>query len=200
MRCFTALELPEPVRAHLSGVIDRLRIIPSLKDAVSWVKPENLHITLKFLADIPDDRVADLANAFRRLPISPMTLTLDHFLVLPGQGPARVLAAHVTGDVKPLIHLFGQIESASQPLGVRREGRAFKPHVTLGRFRRPSNRMTAATLIRIVNPALLPSPTFMASQFTLFQSTLTPAGPIYAPLAHIGGTNLRTPAPEGREE
>jgi 2'-5' RNA ligase len=204
MRCFTALELPDPVRAHLSGVIDRLRIIPSLKDSVSWVKPENLHITLKFLNDIPDDRVGDLANAFRRLPLAPMTLTLDHFLVLPGQGPARVLAANVAGDVKPLVHLFGQIEAASQPLGVRREGRAFKPHVTLGRFRRPSNRMTAATLIRIVNPALLPSPTFTAASFTLFQSTLTPSGPIYAPLAHIGPSPTpgpaRTPAPEGRQE
>jgi 2'-5' RNA ligase len=189
MRCFTAVELPAPVRAHLAGVADRLRLIPSLKESVSWVKPENLHITLKFLNDIPDDRVADLANAFRRLPFVPMTFTLDHFLVLPGQGPARVLAAHVTGDVKPLIHLFAQIESASQPLGVRREGRPFKPHVTLGRFRRPSNRMTAATLIRIVNPALLPSPAFTATSFTLFQSTLTPAGPIYAPLAHIAPNN-----------
>ena len=186
MRCFTALELPAPVRAHLSCVIDRLRIIPSLKESVSWTKPENLHITLKFLSDIPDDRVADLANAFRRLPFTPHTHTLDDFLVLPGQGPARVLAAHVDGDVKPLIHLFGQIESASQPLGVRREGRPFKPHVTLGRFRRPSNRMTAATLIRIVNPALLPTPTFTATSFTLFQSELTPTGAIHTPLATFG--------------
>ena len=185
MRCFTALQLPTNVRAHLEGVIDRLRPLRSLNDAISWTKPENLHITLKFLGEIPDDRVADLANAFRRLPFPPLTLTLDYFLVLPGQGPARVLAAHVTGDVKPLIHLFSQIESASQPLGVSREGRPFKPHVTLGRFRRPSNRMTAATLIRIVNPALLPSPTFTATAYTLFQSTLTPTGPIYAPLAQI---------------
>ena len=194
MRCFTAVELPEPVRAHLADIADRLRIIPSLKDAASWVKPENLHITLKFLGDIPDGRVQDLANAFRRLPFPPLTLTLDHFLVLPGQGPARVLAAHVAGDVKPLIHLFNQIESASQPLGVRREGRPFKPHVTLARFRRPTNRMTAATLIRIVNPALLPAPTFTATEFTLFQSTLTPAGPIYTAVAQIR-TGEAEPAP-----
>jgi 2'-5' RNA ligase len=189
MRCFTALELPANVRAHLEGVIGRLRPIRSLNDAISWTKPENLHVTLKFLGEIPDDRVTDLANAFRRLPFAPLTLTLDHFLVLPGQGPARVLAAHVDGDVKPLIHLFGQIESASQPLGVRREGRPFKPHVTLGRFRRPSNRMRAATLIRIVNPALLPSPTFTATAYTLFQSTLTPAGPAYTAMAAIPANN-----------
>jgi RNA 2',3'-cyclic 3'-phosphodiesterase len=195
MRCFTALELPPNVRAHLEGVADRLRPIRSLNDAISWTKPENLHITLKFLGEIPDDRVADLANAFRRLPFAPLTLTLDHFLVLPGQGPARVLACNVARDVKPLIHLFGQIESAAQPLGVRREGRPFKPHVTLGRFRRPSNRMTAATLIRMVNPALLPSPTFTATAYTLFQSTLTPTGPIYTPLARILGTDepLKSP-------
>jgi 2'-5' RNA ligase len=192
MRCFTALELPENIRAHLVNVIEQLRPLRSLKESISWTKPENLHITLKFLGEIPDDRVQDLANAFRRVPFAPLTLTIDHFLVLPGQGPARVLAANVAKDVKPLVALFNQIESASQPLGVRREGRPFKPHVTLGRFRRPSKRMTAATLIRIVNPALLPSPTFVATRYTLIQSTLTPAGPIYTPIAHIGGPQLTT--------
>lgn len=185
MRCFTALELPDPVRAHLSGVIDRLRIIPSLKESISWVKPENLHVTLKFLADIPDDRVADLANAFRRLPFAPLTLTLDHFLVLPGQGPARVLSATLAGDLAPLTQLFNQIESACQPLGFSRENRAFKPHITLARFKRPSNQHTAQSLIRIVDPALLPTPAFTVNQFVLFQSELDPAGSIYTPLAHV---------------
>src|SRR3954453_7036242 len=103
MRCFTALKLPEPIRAPLTHVIEQLRPLRSLNNAISWTKPENLHITLKFLGDIPDDRVADLANAFRRVPFAPLTLTIDHFLVLPGQGPARVLAANVARDVKPLI-------------------------------------------------------------------------------------------------
>jgi 2'-5' RNA ligase len=192
MRCFTALELPDNIRAHLLGVTEKLRPLRSLNDAISWTKPDNLHITLKFLGEIPDDRVQDLANAFRRLPFAPLTLTIDHFLVLPGQGPARVLAANVAKDVKPLVHLFAQIESAAQPLGVRREGRPFKPHVTLGRFRRPTNKFTAATLIRLVNPALLPTPTFTATSYTLFQSTLTPSGPIYTRLAEIGASSLAT--------
>jgi len=194
MRLFTAIEFPEHVRAHLARVADALRPIPALRENVSWTKPDTYHVTLKFLGDVDDARVPLLVASLRTLPIPMMTFTVDRFLVLPGQGPARVLAANVTRDLKPIVSLFHQIESACQPLGVAREGRDFKPHVTLGRFRRPSNRMTAATLIRIVNPALLPSPTFTATAYTLFQSTLTPTGPIYTFLVTI---SVRDPLATG---
>jgi 2'-5' RNA ligase len=115
-----------------------------------------------------------------------MPFHLERFLVLPGQGPARVLAVNVTRDLAPVSSLFSQIESACQPLGVSREAREYKPHLTLARFRRPSSRITARNLIRMIDPGLLPAPAFTATSFTLFRSELTPTGAIHTSLATFG--------------
>jgi 2'-5' RNA ligase len=183
MRLFTAIELPPDVRAHLTRVSDTLRALPPLKPHFSWTNPDTYHITLKFLGDVDDARVPLLVTSLHTLPIPTMTFAVDRFLVLPGQGPARVLAANVTRDLRPVASLFHQIESACQPLGVSREGREYKPHVTFGRIRRPTRRLTAATLIRLIDPALLPSPTFTTASFTLFQSRLQPTGAVHTPVA-----------------
>ena len=185
MRLFTAIDLPADVRAHLTRAAESLRQHPALKE-LSWTKPENLHITLKFLDDIPDPRVPDLTNALNRLPVPEMSLTPTHFLVLPGQGPARVLAVNIAFDTEPLSKLFQQIESAVQPLGVHRESRAFKPHITLARIRRPTRKLTAQTLARLVDPSLLPAPPFTTGTFTLYQSELHPKGAIYTPIVRFG--------------
>jgi 2'-5' RNA ligase len=115
-----------------------------------------------------------------------MTFQIDRFLIFPGNGPARVLACNVAGDVNPLIDLFRRMEPAVQPLGIRREAKDFKPHVTLGRFRRQNPKLTAMTLVRVVDPTLLPTPRFTTSRFSLIQSTLEPSGAIYTPVAHFG--------------
>src|SRR5260221_6837125 len=183
MRLFTAVELPPPTRQHLVGILDTLRAHPRLKDTASFTPPQNLHVTLKFIGEVEDEIVPLLVASLRTLLIRPMPFNIDRFLVLPGQGPARVLAANVTRDLNPITNLFQQIESACQPLGVSREGREYKPHVTLARFRRPNNTVTARNLIRMIDPSLLPAPAFTANSFNLFQSQVTPAGAIHTPVA-----------------
>jgi 2'-5' RNA ligase len=152
MRLFTALELPENVRAHLAGVVEKLRAVPAFKDTVTFTKPENLHVTLKFLGDVDEKFLPNLTTALRKIPFPPMTFAIPHFLVLPGQGPARVLAGALIGDNKPLLTLFEQLEATVQPLGIRRESRSFKPHVTFFRLKRPTRHTTAKTLGRLVDP------------------------------------------------
>jgi 2'-5' RNA ligase len=192
MRLFTALEFPPGVHAHLTNVVEKLCAVPALKDMATFTKPENLHVTLKFLGDVDDKYLPNLTRALQIIPFPPMTFSIPHFLVLPGHGPARVLAGALIGDNKPLLTLFEQLEATVQPLGVRRESRTFKPHVTFFRIKRPSRHTTARTLGRLVDPGLLPTPEFTVTQATLFQSTLTPAGPIYAPVAHFPA-NPQTP-------
>jgi 2'-5' RNA ligase len=186
MRLFTAIELPQDIRAHLARITDTLRNHRELKDALSFTKEDNFHITLKFLGDVADDKVPALTSSLQTLRVTPMNLNISHFLVLPGQGPARVLAANVAGDNKPLADLFHQIESACQPLGIPREARQYKPHVTFGRFRRPSAKFTAQTLIKMIDPKQLPTPAFTAAQFVLFQSDLAIDGAIHTPAARFG--------------
>jgi len=186
MRLFTAIQLPPPTYTRLSRILETLRTHPRLKESASFTPPHNLHITLKFIGEVPDDIVPLLVTSLRTLVIPTMPFNLDRFLVLPGQGPARVLAANVTRDLNPITKLFQQIESACQPLGVSREGREYKPHVTLARFRRPNKMLAARPLIPMIDPALLPAPAFTANTFTLFQSKLDPAGAIHTPVATIG--------------
>jgi 2'-5' RNA ligase len=185
MRLFTAISLPQPTCEHLKGVLNTLRTLPALKNTVTWTNPDNFHITLKFIGEVPDDRVPLLIDSLRTLSIPQMPLAIDRFLVLPGQGPARVLAANVTKDIAPITSLFTQIESASQPLGVSRERREFKPHLTFGRFSRPNSKLTAQILIRLIDPGLLPAPAFLAMGFTLFQSRLLPTGAVHTALAEF---------------
>jgi 2'-5' RNA ligase len=183
MRLFTAITLPPPTQDHLARVLLNLRALSALKDLINWTSPDTLHITLKFIGEVPEDRVPLLVKSLRTLSIPSMPFTIDRFLVLPGQGPARVLAANVTRDLAPIASLFTQIESACQPLGVSRERREFKPHVTFGRFPRPSAKITAQTLIRMIDPGLLPAPGFSTASFILYQSRLDPGGAVHTPVA-----------------
>jgi 2'-5' RNA ligase len=179
MRLFTALEFPESVHAHLAGVVEKLRGVPALKGIASFTRPENLHVTLKFLGDVDEKFLPNLKTALGKVPFPAMTFGVPHFLVLPGQGPARVLAGALIGENKALLEVFNCLEATVQPLGIGREGRPFKPHVTFFRIKRPSRQMTAQRLGRLVDPSLLPPPQFTATRASLFQSTLTPTGPIY---------------------
>src|SRR4051812_48137202 len=169
MRLFTAIQLPTATHAHLTNILDTLRTHPRLKQSASFTQPHNLHITLKFIGEVPDDIVPLLVTSLRTLIIPTMPFNLDRFLVLPGQGPARVLAANVTRDLSPITNLSHQIESACHPLGVSREGREYNPPVPPPRFRRPPKMFPARPLTPMIAPPLLPAPAFTASSFTLFQ-------------------------------
>lgn len=186
MRLFTAIELPRPVLQHLGRAVEALRSRPQLKDCASFTRLENLHVTLKFLGEVDDQHLPNLTTALHKITFAPMTFTIERFIVLPGQGPARVLAGNLVGDNSAIHDLFAQLEATVQPLGISREARPFKPHITFLRVRRPTNKLTAQTLIRIVDPRLLPTPSFTVNHATLFQSTLKPEGSQYMPLARFG--------------
>lgn len=189
MRLFTAITIPDAAHCHLSDVLSRLRALPALKDLVRWTSPDHFHITLKFIGEVPDQRVPLLVTSLKTLTIPAMPFTIDRFLVLPGQGAARVLAVNVTRDLAPISSLFNQIEAACQPLGVSRERREYKPHVTFGRFSRPNPKMTARRLIRMIDPGLLPAPSYTAAEFTLFRSELLPEGAVHTPVATFLGSS-----------
>jgi RNA 2',3'-cyclic 3'-phosphodiesterase len=186
MRLFTAIELPEDVRAHLAGVLRALGELPALRDAISWTEPHTVHITLKFLGEVDERHLPALQRGLALIAVEPMSLVIDRFLIFPGTGPARVIAANVSGDSALAGGLFKRIEPTVQPLGIAREAREYKPHVTFGRFRRPSLKATAMSLIRRIDPSLLPTPRFTATAFSLIESKLGPGGPTYTTVARFG--------------
>src|SRR4051812_44699269 len=189
MRLFTAIELPEPVREHLLRLRGVLAELPGLSDTVSWVKPENLHVTLKFLGEVPDAEVDALGDAIARADVKPMRLQVDHMVFFPQRGPVRVIAVGLAGDVERLGRVYAGIEDACAALGFEREGRAYTPHVTLGRGRHGRG---GGELRRVREMALaehFPGPEFVAGGFVLMRSQLNPKGAIYTPTAQFSKAN-----------
>ena len=185
MRLFTAIELPEPVRAHLLRVRAELLKSPDLADAVSWVKPENLHVTLKFLGEVPDAALPKLTHSLAAVSVEPTRLTPGRMVLFPQRGPVRVIAAGFAGDVERLSRLFADIEDACAAAGFEREGRAYTPHATLGRGRPGRGGSGLRRLRDETFERLFPGPAFTADRFVLMQSQLNPKGAIYTPAAHF---------------
>ena len=133
MRLFLAIELPEAVRTHLEAVQQLLR--PHAR-SVSWTRAQNLHLTLKFLGEVPDPDLPHVTAALERVPVaSPIALQSEGLEIFPPRGPIRILAAALKGDVPRLAALVEGLEEALAPLGFARETRRFTPHLTLGRVR-----------------------------------------------------------------
>lgn len=184
MRLFLAIELPHDARHRLGDAVWSRRDWWEPEGAAAHLRrvpPDNLHVTLKFLGEVPTDQVAAVRAAVRAavVPCGPVALRPTSAGFFPPRGPARVFVAHLTGDTDRLARLHADVEAALGPLGFPREGRPFAPHVTLARAR---DRRGAPAAVRgpvLRNPELAGEP-FVADAVTLFSSDLRPGGPVYS--------------------
>lgn len=125
MRLFVALELPDEVRGRLSDLMLR---IPGLR----WVPPENYHLTLRFIGEVPAFQAEEVDLALEAIRAKPFDLTLSGLGTFEKQG--RVQSLHVLAERTPaLAHLQSKIETALQRAGLPPERKRFTPHVTLAR-------------------------------------------------------------------
>jgi len=132
LRTFVALLLPERVRAGLAAVTAELR---AQSGGLTWVPPDNLHLTLRFLGEIDSltlERVRD-AVAVAAAAIPPFTVNLGGLGGFPTGRVPRVLWASVATGGERIEALFAELEAALVARGIPGEIRAFHPHVTLAR-------------------------------------------------------------------
>jgi 2'-5' RNA ligase len=183
MRLFTAIDLPDAVREHLVRLINR-------KDAqecavVSWggdyrvsrTRPENLHVTLKFLGEVDEAAVPPLCDALGTVTAQPSEeVWVGHAELLPPRGPVRIIAAGLDGDVGRIELLFRAVEARCDEQGFPRERRAYRPHITMQRCRDPLPTPMRNILTENYAP-LLPGPRFRVESFALFESRLLPDAP-----------------------
>lgn len=168
MRLFIAVSLPEDVRAVLAALANGL-------PGARWVDPDNLHLTLRFLGDVARADAADVDEALARVraPGFEMTLAgLGHF------GAGRKVRALWVGVARnpALMYLQERIEQALARAGQPPEGRKFKPHVTLARFK--SN--PGARLQRyLADHNLVRAGPFPVESFDLYSSFPSARGAIY---------------------
>ncbi|MEE9198911.1 MAG: RNA 2',3'-cyclic phosphodiesterase, partial [Dehalococcoidia bacterium] len=133
VRAFIAIELPTPVKRLLGREIDRLRA--ALPASMRWVRPDSVHLTLKFLGAIPQEQVPAIVDSLRTAcrEVGPIRLRTGLLGCFPNLRHPRVLWMGVGGDTEALVALQGRVDSAVEPLGFAREGRPFVPHLTLAR-------------------------------------------------------------------
>lgn len=149
------------------------------------VRTENLHVTLKFLGEIPDDRLPELCLALGQCKKAVRHhVEVDRVECLPERGPVRIISAGLTGELDRLHALFAEIESACQALNIPSERRAFRPHITFIRLRSP---LPPYARDRVGSMSMPADATlrFETSEFILFQSHLEPTGARYVPLARF---------------
>lgn len=130
MRLFTAIELPENVKERLRNLLDRVR--PTAK--LSWTRPDNLHITTKFIGEWPEPRLDEMKRALGTVKAPSFDLAIGGIGWYPDARRPRVLFVGIEGgdELKKLAHAT---DSAAATLGVVKEDREYSPHLTLARIR-----------------------------------------------------------------
>ncbi len=182
IRCFLALDLPDALRPQLALVQGELK--RSNAD-VRWVQVGNIHLTLKFFGNVPDNEIDPITQAARDAAAGqePFKLQVTQAGAFPGMKNPRVIWLGLGGALISLAQMYHQLEKAFAALGHLPEGRPFNPHLTLGRVKSPANRLRLAQALEKLPP--LNWPPFQVSEIILFKSTLTPKGSIYTPLQVI---------------
>jgi 2'-5' RNA ligase len=179
LRVFVACELPEDVKRGLGRVQDDLRR-DGVDDALRWVQPDIVHLTMKFLGPVPRSELGRLKEALEGA-IEPFSFSVRPVKVGTfGGARMRVVWAGLEGDVEGLAALAGRIDEALAPLGFERERRPFAAHLTLARVRdraTEEERRSAALVIRRYRMPSLPSMTL--SEVALMESRLGPGGSTY---------------------
>ena len=187
LRTFVALLLPDRVRAGLAAVSSELR---AQTRGLTWVAPDNLHLTLRFLGEVDAaalERVRD-AVAVAAAAVAPFSVNLGGLGGFPTGRAPRVLWASVAAGGERVEALFAELEAALVARGIPGESRAFHPHVTLARARDPRG---AKELLRVLGSG----PAFgevRVEALHLMRSELSPRGARYsvltaAPLSGVLG-------------
>lgn len=174
MRCFAALDLPTPVLNHLIKVSGPLRD----RYDIRWVAQNQLHMSLMFAGELPDENVDNLLDIVEKIQLPPISLSLDRFGSFPPRGMPRVVWAGFGGDIDALEQLQHELTERAEPLGVDREKRGFTPHVTLGRVQGQFGLLALIDQMKKLSEGLNAKP-FSPTTLTLYHSTLTPRGPVY---------------------
>ena len=183
-RTFVAVALPpEAVRA-LEGLVDRLRLLPE-GQACRWSAAETIHLTLKFLGDVPDARLPAVYAAVDRAcaGATPFSVEIRGLGCFPNPRRPSIVWTGLEDPAGRLAALAEEVDRALAAEGFPRETRPFRPHLTIGRVRRGARPAEAAALGEMV--AGWPAETLAevpVETVTVFGSRLTLAGPVHTPL------------------
>lgn len=186
IRSFIAIELPEEVRGGLARLRNELK--RNEHKFVKWVNPDGLHLTLKFLGNIPSKRVTEIINAIEEVTqgVSAFHLEISGLGAFPSLRQARVFWVGIGGEVDKLSKLQQNIDSALAVLGFAKEERPFVPHLTLARLRPGASPLERRSFGELVDSTIFEDKYHIEVEaVSLMRSQLTPAGAVYTRLSAV---------------
>lgn len=192
IRAFIAIELPAAILQQIGEIESRLkRQLPP--DCVRWMKPDSIHLTLKFLGQVPSDQIDLIKSSLKNAFVSQRAFTLEAAGAgcFPDLHRPRVIWVGVKEDAPghQLQHAQRAVENATSPLGYPTEARDFSPHLTLGRITRDVGALDLKKVGDVIGASGIgPLGRWDVTNVALIKSDLRPTGAVYtilvrAPLA-----------------
>src|SRR5262245_65628784 len=134
MRTFIAIEIPSEIKSALAALQDELRRAGA---DVSWTKPENIHLTLKFLGEVDERRIGEVEKVCvaSAAEFQPFTLRLNETGVFPNARQPRILWAGLAGEIEKTVEMRKRLDDGLALIGFEREEKDFRPHLTIGRVK-----------------------------------------------------------------
>ena len=179
IRSFIAIDFPDEIRKALEAIQKELKQCGA---GVRFVKPNSIHLTLKFWGNIQPAQVDDIAltvaQEIRDQP--PITLRPAGLGAFPSLRKPRVIWIGMEGEVQRLNGIQARVESALEPLGFAREKRGFRPHLTIGRVK--DRRRLQSLVDAMATLEMEPFNSFDADEIILYKSDLRPTGALYTKL------------------
>jgi RNA 2',3'-cyclic 3'-phosphodiesterase len=182
MRLFTALDLPGDIIGKLDGVLTRLGPTAPIR----WSSAANLHVTIKFIGEWPEERLDELKASLSGMPArDAIPVHIRDLGAFVNPNKPRIFWCGVSAP--GLAELAADTEAAAAALGIAREERDYSPHVTLGRIKDGFDMTALRTAV--VAESTFDFGRFEARSFFLYRSQSKPGGSVYTKLAEFPFTH-----------
>jgi len=190
MRLFVALDIDDNIRGRIARFLDGVR---GFAPDAGWVRPESLHVTLKFIGEKPEEELQEIKRALKTIETGAIEMNFRGYGFFPGARAPRVFWVGIEAG-PDLTSLAATVDEKLAPLHIPKEEHAFNAHLTLARgaggsgwHRKQRGDGSKRSLQRLQEKlAALPAPEFgtmTAREFFLYQSRLSPGGAKYTKLA-----------------
>ena len=180
IRSFLAFELPVDIKRIIMTVSEDVRRLPL---NVRWVNVSNIHLTVVFMGNIKEEEIKPIQDVVGQVcqGYGPFNIAIKGIGLFGSRRNPRVLWVGLDGVIDRMACFRDDLQKMLRPFGIKEEKRRFRPHLTLGRFRKGS--ITGAHLDDLLSKYHdLTSPDCVIEELVLFKSDLKPDGAVYSKL------------------
>jgi 2'-5' RNA ligase len=181
IRTFIAVRIPDSIRDRIAKLQTELRKHGA---DIKWVRPESIHVTLKFLGDVEETRMEEVGEAVEKAVehIPPFVVSVNGLGTFPNDRRPRVLWVGVDQGDGELVDMAKRIEDSLSVLGFEKEERRYSAHLTMGRVRSPRR---IGETVRAMHVSDFSGGAFRVEEVFVMKSDLKPTGAVYTALKTI---------------